>query len=444
MSKLLQKQVNEFIKSAGAAPAQKSAEWYLLKSKTIGGSEIATVMGDNPFKKVKDLIAEKIGICEHPFTGNIATRWGNTFEGLTREWTQRVLLMDEHIQETGSLAGTIDRQRYSPDGLGIVRLINEEDQLDYYIVLFEFKSPFRSLPDGKIPKQYRPQTQTGMMTIPMVDLSIFVSNCFRKCSIKDIGFNMTYDTNFHSGDLTKKITKKQKFTNVLACGIIGFYQTKENYDLALTMCGYNSDTDSDSDFNAVFNKPENTNTASNYSNTEYDIDLLMGTRETILDFGTVKSKMLDRLFELCEEKRIQLIYYPMILNQEAINELEFIQDHKKTKPVTRIYPKKMIKLQLDQFESHCEDNEYYPIGYLPWKLLKSDIIIDVRDEDWQTKIEPVITDTLQKIDEILAHENPKEKYLEYFPEVDSDVDVQVMDDDFMKPNTVDDDEVIDL
>ncbi len=444
MSNSLQKQVDEFIDAAGAAPAQKSAEWYLLKSKTIGGSEIATVIGYNPFKKVKDLIAEKIGICEHPFTGNIATRWGNIFEGLTREWTQRVLLMGAPIKETGSLAGMIDRQRYSPDGLGVVRLMNEENQLDDYIVLFEFKSPFRSLPDGKIPKQYRPQTQTGMMTIPMVELSIFVSNCFRKCAIRDIGFTMTYDKNFHSGDLTKKITKKQKFTNVLACGIIGFYQTKDNYDLALTLCGYNSDSDSDSDFNAIFNEPNDTNTTSNYSNTEYDMDLLMGTRENILDFGTVGSKILDRLFELCEEKRVQIIYYPMILNQGAINEIEFIQDHKKTKPVTTIYPKKLIKLQLDQFESHCEVNEYYPIGYLPWKLFKSDIIIDVRDDEWQAKIEPAVTETLKKIDEITAHENPKEKYLEYFPEVESNVDVQVMDEDLMKPVVMDDDEVIDI
>jgi len=45
MAKELQKKINTFIKSVGTSPAQKSAEWYLLKSKTIGGSEVATVLG---------------------------------------------------------------------------------------------------------------------------------------------------------------------------------------------------------------------------------------------------------------------------------------------------------------------------------------------------------------------------------------------------------------
>lgn len=444
MAKKLQSVIDNFVKSVGASPAQKSAEWYLLKSKTIGGSEIATVLGINPFKKVNSLIADKLGLTEHAFTGNMATRWGTIFETVTREWSQKVLLMDECIQETGSLEGVIHGQRYSPDGLGIVKLMSEEYKLDYYIVLFEFKSPYGSLPNGRIPKHYIPQIQTGMLTIPMVELSIFVNNCYRKCSFDNIGFNMEYDTIFHSKDLTKKITKKQKFTDVLACGLIGFYQTKENYDLALTLCGYNSESDSEEDFNAVFNE-ENTITESKagYTNTENDIDILMGSRESLVDFGISKLPMLDRLFELCEEKRVHPIYYPMVLNQEAINELEFIQDHKKTKSYTKLAPKKIIKLQLKQFLSHCEDTEHYPIGYLPWKLMKSDIILDTPDEEWQEKIEDPINDTLNKINIIQKSNNPREKYLEYFPEINGDVEVQIETEDLMK-STADDEEILDL
>ncbi len=450
MAKELQKKIDEFVNSAGSAPAQKSKEWYLLKSKTIGGSEIATILGINPFRKVKALIAEKIGLDENGFNGNIATRWGTTFESVTREWTQKVLLMDENIQETGSLEGVIERQRYSPDGLGVVRLVNENDKFDYYVVLFEFKSPLRSLPDGKIPKYYVPQIQTGMLTIPMVELSIFVNNCYRKCQFKDIGFDMTYDLKFHDGDVTKKRTKAQRFTDVLACGLIGFYQTKENYDIALTSCGYNSDTDEDDeDFNAVFNEASADATYGSkptYTNTEYDIDILMNSREALIDLGISKSKLLDRLLELVEEKRIQLIYYPMILNQEVINELPFIQEHKKEKSYTKINPKKMAKLQLNQFLSHCDDNEFYPIGYLPWKLLKSDMIIDTPDPDWKEYIEGPIADTLQKIDTILNSENPADKYYEIFPRVDQDVCTEILDEDLMKPTTVaqEEEEVIDV
>jgi hypothetical protein len=296
--------------------------------------------------------------------------------------------------------------------------------------LFEFKAPLRSLPDGKIPKHYRPQIQTGMITIPMVEVSIFVNNCFRKCSIKDIGFSPVYDVKFHDGDLTKKITKKQRFADVLACGIICFYQTMENYNLALTLCGYNSESDSESesDFNDVFNQPEIDNSSRNYSNTEYDIDLLMGTREKVLDLGVSHSRMLDRLLELCEEKRVHMVYYPMILNQSAINELEFIQEHKKVRAADpNLNPKKIIKDNLDEFEQYCIDQEYHPIGYMPWKLLKSDIIMETPEESWKDQIEPVILDAIQKIDDILGSANPREKYLEYYPEVDDNVEAHTSD-----------------
>lgn len=424
----LQKTINKFLASVGDAPAQKSAEWYSMKAKTIGGSEVATVLGLNPFKGVKSLIAEKIGIAEHKFSGNIATRWGTIFEQVTRDWTQLVLNMDECIQETGSLPGVINGQRYSPDGLGVVGLLNENDELEYYIVLFEFKSPFRSLPDGKIPKYYRPQIQTGMLTIPMVELSIFVNNCYRKCQLKDIGFSMTYDVIFHDGDAKKKKTKKQMFRQVLACGVIGIYQTKENYDLALSLCGYNSDSDDNDDDigDKIQIADEAPAYASAYSNTAYDMEILMNTRESIVDFGTAKSRMMDRLLELYEEKRIQLIYYPMVVNQEAVNELEFIQLHGKEKPVAEIYPKKIIKAQLTQFLDHCDTHEHYPIGYLPWKLLKSDILSDTPDEDWRETIEQPIADTLKLIDEISNSDNPVERYYELYPchqSVDVDDDV---------------------
>jgi len=423
----LQKKLDKFLASVGSSPAQKSAEWYSLKAKTIGGSEVATVLGLNPFKNLKSLIAEKVGITGSGFSGNIATRWGTIFESVTRDWTQLVLGLDKEIQETGSLPGIIAGQRYSPDGLGIVGLLNANDELDYYIVLFEFKSPFKSLPDGKIPKHYRPQIQTGMLTIPMVELSIFVNNCYRKCAIGNIGFDMTYDTIFHDGDAKKKKTKKQMFTDVLACGLIGFYQTKENYDLAVNLCGYGSDSDSDnsdadnSDVEGVDKKitaddyMANMNPSSNYSSNAYDMEILMNTRNTILDFGECRQRMIERLFELYEEKRIQIVYYPMVLNQEAVNKLEFIQLHKKDKTVGPVSPKKIIKMQLRQFTNFCEEKDLYPIGYLPWKLFKSDILSECPDSEWRKTIEEPITKALSIIDEIQSSSNPEESYYELYP-----------------------------
>ena len=108
--------------------------------------------------------------------------------------------------------------------------------------------------------------------------------------------------------------------------------------------------------------------------------------------------------------------------------------YEKTKDSAKVYPKRIIKAQVDQFMSHCGDKELYPIGYLPWKLLKSDMIDETPDPEWKEHIESPILDTLQKIDEIMSAADPKTKYLEFYPEVSEDVEVQTVEDDFMKPN----------
>jgi len=425
----LYEKINSFLASVQEAPAQKSPEWYLLKSKTIGGSEIATVLGKNPYSKVKMLIAEKAGVpsCQ-PFRGNTATRWGTVFEELTRQWVEIILSMEQEIKETGSLPGVIDRQRYSPDGLGVVKLLNEKDQPEYYIALFEFKSPFRSIPDGKIPKHYRPQIQTGMITIPNIDFSIFVNNCYRKCTLKQIGFNTNYDTVFHDGDLTKKLTKAQKITQVYACGVIGFYQTADNYKQALKLCGYGSDdSDSELDLSDVEIPDYSTSSA-------YDMELLMNTKEAPLDLGTAKQRITDRLFELYEEKRISVKYYPMIVNQEVVNEMEFIQLHNKQKPISDLTDsdiKKIIKKQIIDFNNFCEESDSYVIGYLPWKLMKSDVLLDSPEEGWKEYIQPYVEDALQKIDEIAASDDKEAAFNRIF-QVEEDSITMVEDSDLFK------------
>ena len=423
--KALQDTINIFIKQAGTSPAQKSAEWHAIRATTIGGSEVATVLGLNPFSSCKNLIADKSGINKNTFSGNLATRWGNMFEPLTREWAQRVLLMTNEIQETGSVEGVIPRQRYSPDGVGVVQLLDEDNKPDHYIILFEFKAPFKSIPDGKIPKHYVPQIQTGLLSIPICDLGIFVNNCYRKCALKNIGFTLDYDTSFHSGDLTKRLTKKQKITEVLACGVIGFYQTKEHYEKSLVELGYGSDNENeDNDKDDVDIDPylESDNPALDVQVSEYDINILINSNETPMDFGTAKEKTLNRLFELCEEKRITAIHYPMILNQAAVNALEFIADHTKEKPVEEINVKKIIKLHINQFIAHCDSAEHHVIGYLPWKLVKSNILTERRDENWKQVIEESIVSTLTIIDAIKSSADPQKTYEAYYPSIPVEVE----------------------
>lgn len=51
-----------------------------IRKKRIGGSEFATVMGINPYKKRIELVLEKAGVITNTFEGNDATRRGEALE----------------------------------------------------------------------------------------------------------------------------------------------------------------------------------------------------------------------------------------------------------------------------------------------------------------------------------------------------------------------------
>lgn len=436
----LSSKINSYITKHAGAPAQKTAEWYSLKQKTIGGSEVATLLGLNPYKKPIALIAEKVGVEESKFTGNIATRWGTLFEDVTKQYTESILSMEEAIKETGSIPGVIDRQRYSPDGLGVVKLMNGDDMFEYYIILFEFKAPYSAVPDGKFPKHYMPQVQTGLLSIPLADTAIFVNNSYRKCKLSEVGFDLTYDKVFHSKDGNKK-KKSQIMDSVLATGVICLYHKVADYDKFVKYVGFedtnesDSDSDTDMDISKYLSDVKESDLVdvkpwsdTNYSSNELDMEILMHSRETPIDFGGEKMYIMERMFELFDEKRIKAVYYPMVFNNEAVNQLPFITLHNKEKPLHspngNCLPnaKKIIATQCNQFLSDCEDNEWCPIGFLPWKLMKSDVLGMDRDPEWKTRIEGPIKEALSQIDAMLASNNPHEAFYALYPPHDTVVD----------------------
>lgn len=407
------------------SPAQHTPEWYTLKSKTIGGSEIATVIGVNPYSKVSKLIAEKIGLGQK-FNGNTATRWGTLFEHVTKSYAELVLQMPHPINEAGSIEGVIKGQRYSPDGIGVVGLLNENNVIDYFIILFEFKAPLNSLPDGKIPKHYRPQVQTGLLSIPITEIAIFVNNSYRKCALRDLNFELTYDKIFHMSDVKKKKTKAQEIVNVYAVGVICFYQTKTDYNTAVNLSGYgtdDSDIDSIDEFDIELNiktvsehKAEVISKNKSYSTSDYDMEILVNSKEKALDFGTASAKITDRLFELIGEKRVIPVYCDMILNPTTVNKIPFLALHEKKVTPDATPIKKTIKKQLDKFQHDTENAGHFIIGYLPWKLVKSDVICEEKSEDWLDQIKEPVEETLDIIDKILTAKDREAAYYEAFPD----------------------------
>lgn len=403
-------------------PAQKSAAWYAIKNVTIGGSEVATVLGMNQYKTPAALVGEKSIPNFNNFRGNIATRWGNVFEHITKKWSELVLNMPEPILEFGSVEGVIERQRYSPDGVGLVLLKDSTGKITWFKVLFEFKAPFLKIPDGNVPEHYYPQVQTGLLTFPILDISIFVNNCYRKCKLKDLGFSPDYDTNFHKDQ--KYLEKANDSFETLACGMIFFYQKLEDYQRYTNDDLDDESSDSDFDilesvdevfkYNAKFKK---------FNPQKLEIIADPDPQKKAIDFGTSDDKTLNALFELLEEGDVMCEYSSLILNNDAIRKIPLIDFHSCILPPRAIEkPRTTLVKEFNNFLDVCDQKKNKIIGYLPWKLMRSDMIVQHLEDGWREKIEPKIKDILNKIDIIMAEpteDDKYKKYYEFFPQKQS-------------------------
>jgi putative phage-type endonuclease len=58
---------------------QRSPEWYEKRKTRITASEVAAILGENPYEGAEDVAMRKRGLGK-PFTGNVATRYGQAHE----------------------------------------------------------------------------------------------------------------------------------------------------------------------------------------------------------------------------------------------------------------------------------------------------------------------------------------------------------------------------
>lgn len=123
---------------------QRSQEWLNQRSLMITASDIAAVLGINPYESPEDVMYKKCGFKR--FSGNEYTSHGNLYEPVARD--KYAALYNETVHEIG----LVPHPDYpwlggSPDG------ITESGKL------IEIKCPPKRKIDGKVPKYYLPQIQ---------------------------------------------------------------------------------------------------------------------------------------------------------------------------------------------------------------------------------------------------------------------------------------------
>lgn len=180
------KQILSFVRSYSTAAPQGSAKWLKGRNRVIGGSEVAAVMGLNPYSDFNRVLMSKLDLST--FTGNNATRWGNLFELAHEHHVYR--LFDWPVQHVGSVNGVCPGHKYSPDGLVVGRIGGRD-----IVLLLEFKSPFTTWPNGQVPVHYMPQVQMGLADIDMCEKGLFINSVYRRCAAEQWAFNADYVLN---------------------------------------------------------------------------------------------------------------------------------------------------------------------------------------------------------------------------------------------------------
>ena len=121
------------------------------------------------------------------------------------------------------------------------------------------------------------------------------------------------------------------------------------------------------------------------------------------------TKFVNRLFELSECHMIDSDKSTIWYNSDVINNMEFIQAHElysADEPVTE----QIIRREINRFTKWCADNKLHLIGYMPWKLFKSDILLEEPEPGWVEKIKEPCQKFLDTIDKLKAAEDPEEAF----------------------------------
>lgn len=130
-------------------PEQRSEQWFEARKTRLTSSDVDTVLGQNKYAKPVDVLFKKCGLGK-PFTGNVATRYGQKYED--EAIAKYCELHNKKTHSFGLLPHpTISWLGGSPDDI-------TEDG-----IVIEVKCPlYRKIEMGKCPPHYEAQVRMNM------------------------------------------------------------------------------------------------------------------------------------------------------------------------------------------------------------------------------------------------------------------------------------------
>lgn len=301
--------LNEFVNGAGAM-RQRDPAWYASMSTTIGGSEVAAVLGRSPYSDYFEVARGKIKLRQgiNDFPQNINVWFGTIFENI-------IGFIVSYNFESPLYGDDICIQKYpchrnSPDGYIVAKLKpgvraagtiqdlyahsngdNFDSDIDApaQILLCEFKCPFKRPPGNEVPEHYVPQLWSGLAVSPRdaVKTALFVDAKFRVSTCATMA---SFDNKLISISLYGKI---KETGTVLGKGII--------------LCKIH-DTELRNDIM-----------------TQHKVlgEKCIIDGNTYLDVGTMSKSLIEMIFGEMVKKNIEPYFLPFEMRERAVDPLEY-------------------------------------------------------------------------------------------------------------------------
>ncbi len=344
----------KFVKSHSKGFVQRDKKWYELMGRTVGGSEIGSIMDINPYSSFKKVVEEKVKIIKgtHKQINNIACWWGTLFEDVINDYISIVIggkiygddiCIEKYIGHRNSPDGYIVADIYIDEDDGPqVKFINDECEEKTFpaILLLEFKCPLTRTPNGTL-EYYKMQVLSGLDVSEIAYKGLFIDSVFRKCSFENLCDNEYYDTNFHNKD-------EKEYRLPLAIGGIVILSNFEN-DIAKKIY---------------------------YEHFNYEKDL----GEYPIDFGKCENRIFKQVVENIINKQFKVDRYISLDLDNKKNIVEYCNQSEKSE-------------------------NYYILGIIPWKLLEVNYDLINREDNFINNIMPTIQRVHSEVELLLRASN---------------------------------------
>jgi hypothetical protein len=167
---------------------QRSPEWFVLRQKTVGSSEIHLL------RKGIDVFKEHKQIHPEPMQTPNACKFGIIFEEVAKKWL-RIAHHHNTIYETGSIRYQDETIPLSASPDGIITNRNALHGFD----LLEIKCPMWRRIGGDIPDRYKDQMEAQLLCVPEAVTVRYYDFQFRVCNRDQYRQAVEYNRWLHIG-----------------------------------------------------------------------------------------------------------------------------------------------------------------------------------------------------------------------------------------------------